>query len=134
MQGTALSVGDPIDARCTKCRKVTGHTIIAMDEEGPSKLQCNNCSRQHKYRSAAAVKKPVTRGGANRTEAERKEWAVLRPGMNSAQARDYSMTEAYKVKSLINHPLFGLGIVQRVLGSQKVSVLFEDGQKTMRCK
>ena len=44
------------------------------------------------------------------------------------------MTAAYKVKALINHSVFGLGIVQRVLGSQKVAVLFEDGQKTMRCK
>jgi len=134
MQGSAFSVGASIEARCTKCRKVTDHTIVAMDDAGPTKLQCNSCSRQHKYRTDAAVKKPVVRGSVNRTDAERREWAVLRPSMDSAQAKDYSMTAAYKVKALINHSVFGLGIVQRVLGSQKVAVLFEDGQKTMRCK
>jgi hypothetical protein len=67
-------------------------------------------------------------------EVERKEWEVLRPSMNSAKATDYSMTSAYKVKDLINHPVFGLGLVQRVVGLQKVEVLFEDGKKTMRCK
>jgi hypothetical protein len=53
--------------------------------------------------------------------------------MNSDAARDYSMTGAYKVKSLINHPVFGLGLVQRVVGERKVEVLFEEGKKTMRC-
>jgi hypothetical protein len=70
----------------------------------------------------------------NPKDTERKEWEVLRPNMNSEKATDYSMTDAYKVKALINHPLFGLGLVQRVVGSQKVEVLFEDGKKTMRCK
>jgi hypothetical protein len=54
--------------------------------------------------------------------------------MNLAKATDYSMTATYKVKALINHPVFGVGLVQRVVGSQKVEVLFEDGRKTMRCK
>jgi len=44
------------------------------------------------------------------------------------------MTATYKVKSLIAHPVFGLGQVQRVAGPQKIEVLFEDGLKMMRCK
>ncbi|MDX2478966.1 MAG: hypothetical protein QNK24_01365 [Desulfuromusa sp.] len=44
------------------------------------------------------------------------------------------MTDVYKLNALINHPVFGLGLVQRVIGSQKVEVLFEDGKKTMRCQ
>jgi len=134
MQSTTLSAGDPIEARCTKCRKNTDHIIVTMADEGPVKVQCNTCSRQHKYRPPTAAKKPAVRQAIQHKDAERKEWELLRPNMNSAAATDYSMTGAYKIKALINHPVFGLGLVQRVVGSQKVEVLFEDGKKTMRCK
>lgn len=133
MQSTTLSAGDPIEARCTKCRKNNDHTIITMGEELPEKVQCSVCSRQHKYRPPTVPKKPATRQAAPR-DADRKAWLALQPSMDSAKAKTYSMTEAYKVKSLISHPSFGLGMVQRILGSQKVEVLFEDGRKTMRCK
>ena len=134
MQTTTLSAGDPIEARCTKCRKNNEHVIISMVEENPLKVQCTICSREHKYRPPTAAKKPAVRPTTRTTNADRKEWELLRPGMNDAKATDYSMTEPYKVKALINHPTFGLGLVQRVVGSQKVEILFEDGKKTMRCK
>ena len=134
MQSTTLSAGDPIEARCTKCRKNTDHTIITMAEEGPVKVQCSNCNRQHKYRPPTAARKPAARRTVDPKAAERKEWEALRPSMNIANAIDYSMTAAYKVKALINHPVFGIGVVERVVGPQKIEVLFEDGKKTMRCK
>lgn len=132
MQSTLLSVGETIEARCTKCRKNTEHTLIKLAEQTPVDVQCQKCSHLHKYRppleKKAAVKqsKPI--------ETEKKEWAALRPNMNSAEATDYCMTDAYKAKALINHPLFGLGLVLRVAGTQKIEVLFEAGKKMMRCK
>ena len=134
MQSIKLVAGDPIHARCTKCRKNTDHIIVTMAEEIPVKVQCNSCSRQHKYRPPSPEKKPAVKRTISHRDAERKEWETLRPSMNSAEAKEYSMTGAYKVKALISHPVFGIGIVQRVVGSQKVEVLFEDGKKTMRCK
>lgn len=134
MQDKPLSAGDPIEARCTKCRKNTNHIVIAMVDEAPAKVQCNTCSREHKYRPPTVPKKPAARRTVQPKEAERNEWELLRPSMNIAKATDYSMTESYKVKSLINHPVFGIGLVQRVVGSQKIEVLFQDGKKTMRCK
>lgn len=134
MQSTTLSAGDPIEARCTKCRRNTNHIIVAMTDEGPAKVQCNTCSGQHKYRPPTTPKKAAVRRTVDPKVAEQKEWAELRPGMNSAQAIDYSMTTAFKVGSLINHPAFGIGLVQSLVGPRKVMVLFEDGKKTMRCK
>lgn len=134
MQSTTPSAGDPIEAKCTKCKKITNHTIVAVTEKGPVKVQCNTCSGQHKYRSAAPVKKAPVRRSVDPKIAEQKEWGELRPGMNSEQAKDYSMTSAFKTGSLINHPIFGIGLVQRLAGPRKIEVLFEDGKKTMRCK
>ncbi len=134
MQDRKLSAGDPIESRCTKCRKNTNHIVVAMTEAGPAKVQCNTCGGQHKYRSPTAVKKPVARRTADPKVAEQKEWASLRTGMNNKQAVDYSMTTAFKVGTLLSHPVFGLGVVQNQAGPRKIKVLFEDGSKTMRCK
>ncbi len=134
MQSTTLSIGDPIEARCTKCRKNTDHIIITIAEEAPVKVQCNACSRQHKYRPPTVAKKPAVRQAAKPKDADRKEWELLQPTMDSSKAKTYSMTESYKLNALINHPTFGLGIVQRIVGSQKVEILFEDGKKIMRCQ
>ncbi|AMV70428.1 hypothetical protein JCM30471_24230 [Desulfuromonas carbonis] len=134
MQVTPLSVGDPIEGRCTKCRKNTNHLILVMAETEPAKVECKVCGRQHKYRTPTVTKSPAARQALNHREAERKEWEGLRPGMKSEEASAYSMNGAYRVKALIDHPLFGLGLVQRVVGSQKIEVLFEDGKKTMRCR
>ncbi len=134
MQDAPLTVGNPIEARCTKCRKNTDHIIITLEEEAPLKVECGVCKRQHKYRPPTRAKKTAVRQATLLKDAERKEWSQLRPGMNTAKATDYSMAAAYKVNALINHPVFGLGLVQRVIGSQKIEVLFEDGRKVMRCK
>ncbi|OEU73701.1 MAG: hypothetical protein BA874_03405 [Desulfuromonadales bacterium C00003068] len=134
MQNATLSVGDPIEGRCTKCRKNTAHVIVTIDEESPGRVQCTVCSREHKYRPPTAARKPAVRRTVDPKEVERQEWQTLRPTLNPAKATDYAMTAAYKVNALINHPVFGLGLVQRVVGPQKVEVLFEDGRKMMRCQ
>lgn len=134
MGSTILSAGDPIEARCTKCRKNTNHIIVAMAEEVPVKVQCNTCSGQHKYKPPTAPKKAAARRTVDPKIAERKEWEELMPSMEGKQKTEYSMTTAFKVGSLMNHPTFGVGIVQSSGGPRKIKVLFEDGLKTMRCK
>ena len=134
MQSTMLSTGNPIEARCTKCRKNTTHIIIELVEEVPAKVQCSACSREHKYRPPTEAKKPGVRKAVQAKDAGRKEWQALRTEMDTAKAATYSMTGAFKIKTLIQHPTFGLGLVQRAVGPQKIEVLFEDGTKTMRCK
>ena len=134
MQSTTLSAGDPIEARCTKCRKTTNHIVVAMTAEGPAKVQCNTCGGQHKYRSPAAVKKPAVRRTVDPKIAEKKQWDELLPTLSGKQKTDYTMTTSFKVGSLMNHPVFGLGHVQSLGGPRKINVLFEGGMKTMRCK
>jgi hypothetical protein len=134
MENTTLSAGGPVEARCTKCRKNTGHIIIEMAEESPAKVQCDVCSRQHKYRPPTVPKKAGVRRTVDPKIAEKKEWAELRPTMKDDLAISYSMTTAFKTGALMDHPAFGLGLVQRLAGPRKIEVLFEDGKKVMRCK
>ena len=139
MTNKAPAAGDPIESRCTKCRKITNHIIVAMDGDVPVKVQCNTCDGQHKYYPPAAkktaAKKPAprTRKTADPKVAEQEEWQSLKADIEAKPAVDYAMTTAFKVGSVMKHPKFGLGVVQSSLGPGKVEVLFEDGRKKMRC-
>jgi hypothetical protein len=140
MSSTPLSAGDYIAAKCTKCAQETNHTIVAMVEAIPAKVKCNICGSEHKFRKPPAAKKPATakKPVARRTKAdpqavERQQWQDLESSFNSNAALSYSMEQTYKLRSLINHPTFGLGQVQEIVGTRKMQVLFADGAKVLRC-
>lgn len=130
-------IADQIEGRCTKCRRNTNHTIIAIVDELPVKVQCNTCMREHKYR-APTVPKTTAAGTTTKTaaykSAERKKWELKCKESDTSSAKSYSMTGSYKVDTLMDHATFGIGLVTRVTVAQKVEVLFESGSKLMRCK
>lgn len=146
-----LSAGDIIDARCTRCREILNHRIVAMVEDKVVRVECNTCGGVHNYyppptakeaRAAKAAKEPsATKASSPRSaskkdpgEVERSEWASLRPTMQIDKAQDYAMTESYRVNSLILHSVFGLGVVKQLIAPSKMQVLFEDGVKLLRCQ
>jgi len=144
MEKKILTPGDQLEAHCTKCREVMNHTLVALVDERPVRVKCNTCQGEHLYHAPreapkkrvakAAPKKPTTRAKADPRDAERKEWEALQPEMDRAKAGKYDMNGQFKLNSLINHPTFGLGLVQQVLGDRKISVLFQDGRKVLRCQ
>ena len=139
------SVGDRIDARCTKCRKNMNHTIVAMVDLQPVRVKCNTCDGEHNYKNPSLTKKTktpttavkktarVTKSKTDPREAERREWEKLSLKMDSSNAVDYEMDGQYHVDSLLKHPVFGIGVVQQICGSRKILVLFQDGNKLLRC-
>lgn len=134
MDTKQLNAGDPIEARCTKCRKITNHTIIALKDAVPAKVECNTCKGQHLYRKPKAAPQTAAMKAANAKKAEQKKWLELQAEIEQQSAKKYSMDDEYKVDSVIKHTKFGLGLVQNLTGTRKMEVLFEDGLKTMRCK
>ena len=134
MNEKQLSAGDPIEARCTKCRKITNHTIVAMKDTAPAKVECNTCQGQHLYRKPKAAPQTAAMKAANAKRAEQNKWITLQSEIVGQSSKKYSMDAEYKVDSVIKHPKFGLGLVQSLTGTRKMEVLFEDGLKTMRCK
>ena len=145
-----LSAGSIVETRCTRCRDLTNHTIVAMVGEQIVRVECNTCHSVHNYRAAKEAKvreaKAATPPGtaaqkttaprpakADPEAAARAEWEALQPGLDPAQALPYNMNGTYRAKELLSHPLFGLGIVQAVLPPNKMDVLFRDGKKRLRC-
>jgi hypothetical protein len=146
MPSKPLSAGDIVEARCTRCRLITNHTIIAMVGGTPARVQCNTCDGVHKYRDPrpAETAKKVTPAkkatpGTPRAprksplDAERAEWQNLAPTLDPSRAIPYGMNQSYRVGNIMEHPLFGLGVVTAATGPNKVEVLFREGKKLLRC-
>lgn len=134
MSNSTLSVGGHVESRCTKCRTITNHIVVAMDGGIPVKVQCNTCGGEHKYRPPAAPKKATTKRAATTKVTGQKEWHNMSAKLEEAQAADYSMDSSFKINTVIKHPIFGLGLVEKIAGPRKMEVLFEQGRKLLRCK
>src|SRR6266545_4743678 len=107
MSSRKLSAGDTIEARCTRCRSILNHTIVAMVEERVVRVQCNTCGGVHNYHREKEAKAPAkasaASGAARRKEparrpavkepgsADREEWESLRPTMEQGVAVPYNM-------------------------------------------
>ncbi len=144
-----LSAGDIIESRCTKCREVLNHRIVAMVDGKVVRVECNTCNGTHNYyppptakvakapRATAAAKARSTSAPRvsrkDPAEVEREEWASLHPTFDYEKALPYDMNNRYVVKRLILHPIFGAGVVKAVIVPNKMQVLFKDGIKLLRC-
>ncbi|MFZ3208243.1 MAG: hypothetical protein WA140_05360 [Geobacteraceae bacterium] len=139
-----LSAGSTIETRCTRCKGVLNHTIVAMVGEKIVRVECSTCHGVHSYNPvkvpkelavAKATKKKVAAPRKTKADPEavaRAEWEALQPGMDPAQAIPYDMNRTYRVKNMLFHPNFGLGIVQLLLQTNKIEVLFQTGKKRLR--
>ncbi len=146
-----LSAGDIIDARCTRCREILNHRIVAMVEDKVVRVECNTCNGVHNYYPPPTVKEArVAKVGKepsaprktstprslkkDPTESDREEWASLKPTMQIDRAKDYDMNGSFRVNGLILHSVFGLGVVKQLIVPNKMQVLFQDGVKLLRCQ
>lgn len=140
-----LSAGDKIDAYCLKCKLVLTHVILFKVDGVVNRVKCNTCGAEHKYRGTipgvkrvAAVRTP----GAARVNKS----AAAKVTVNDAPLRwdlksrnmppetsilDYSIKETFKVNHVINHPIFGIGFVEKVTSETSILVLFHDAARCM---
>ena len=150
MPSKTKNAGDTVDARCTRCRLVTNHTIIAMVGTEIVRVQCNTCGGTHNYHppkaaparsaSAAAAARPAAKAPASSRKARAEETADLQEWVarcrreDGIQSRPYDIDGAFRAEEVIAHPTFGLGIVKTILPPNKMEVLFEGGRKLLRCR
>jgi hypothetical protein len=133
-------VGGEVDAFCTSCKLVLGHTILAMVEDRIARVRCNTCNGEHAYRAAAPGTGPARRTktapgtGSPRARAEA---AVkghgleeLLAGRDVQAARAYGPREVFAQGEVLRHPTFGLGLVMEIRG-ERLDVLFQTGLRTL---
>lgn len=144
MSTRKLAAGDIVEARCTRCRTLTNHTIVAMVGDTPKRVECNTCHGVHNFHAPAPVKAPKKPAAAKAATprapranagaaALQLEWTEAVADVDPATVRPYSMQTGFKAGELLRHPTFGLGLVRQKLDTTKIECLFEDGLKVLRC-
>ncbi len=44
-----MRLGDYIDDRCSRCKRITDHAVVSMIGEEVAKVMCRTCSSEHKF-------------------------------------------------------------------------------------
>jgi hypothetical protein len=131
-----VKAGGEVDCFCTKCELMLAHTIHAVVDGRPAKVECNTCHGVHKYRAppgARPVKTVANRPAASRSVVEKKtiSFEELLRQRDLASAARYSPRTTYRVDQVIEHPTFGLGFVSAVRDAQKIEVTFRTDVKVL---
>ncbi|MBY0369103.1 hypothetical protein K2X33_00355 [bacterium] len=128
-------VGGDILAYCTKCRIELAHVIVSMVDGKPSKVQCKTCRGTHRYKILGGVSVPS--GPRQRKTAPK---TVIRASelweqKMATKAKDdivaYKANQSFKKGDVLQHPTFGLGVVEEVRSPTKVAIFFRDGEKLL---
>jgi hypothetical protein len=124
-------VGGDVDAFCTRCKMDLGHTVLAMVGNKPARVRCNTCQGEHAFRGAPERKKgswaPASERAAKPIVTS---WEALLGQKDLSRARRYSAKDRYQAEDVLEHPVFGIGLVQEVRGD-KISVAFKADVKTL---
>src|SRR5688572_7222943 len=141
MARTGYKAGDEVDSKCTKCKMVLAHTIVAMVGDQIARVKCNTCNGEHAYRPPPSASEAT----AKKRRAERKSSNIERIGARAA-ASDYDVLMKNKDVSkpipyapsiklsrddIVQHPKFGIGLVTEVREGDKAHVAFPDGGRIL---
>ena len=72
---SSFVTGQIIEARCSRCKDITGHVVMACLDGMPVKVECRACGSVHKYVAPEAPSRPKVektvrvKAGHNRVEA-----------------------------------------------------------------
>lgn len=136
-----IEVGSEILSHCGKCKDDTTHVISVMADEKISKVMCNTCKAQHNYRKpkmqdkdkteTKPVKTAKTTSARKGLKSAAKKWNDILANYELSDAQGYKMKQDYEEAALIDHPVFGIGVVTRKIDQYKIEVHFETGLKLL---
>ncbi len=132
---TNYSVGADITAWCTKCKLELGHTIVAMVENLPKRVECNTCHGKHNYKLQPASRSRTTAKKTTRKritpEGTYIEHLERLTGGGPFNTKGYKLSDNFEKDTIIEHPKFGTGIVLSIIQPKKIQVLFKEGSKLL---
>lgn len=143
---TVVDVGSEIEAKCSRCKLDLMHTVVAMLDGKPRRVRCLTCGGDHIYRMPASLKAALAAerkkaAATKKSKAAKKaksggrgdvpDFETLAGGKKLDNPRPYAMTERFAGGELIQHPVFGMGIVAVVRGQDKIDVSFQTGVRTL---
>lgn len=141
LRRTGYQAGDEVDSKCTKCKLILAHTIVAMVGDQIARVKCNTCGGEHAYRPPPSASEAT----AKRRRAERKasnvdklagkataaEYDALTKGKDLTSPVKYSMDMELSPDDVIEHPRFGVGLVVDLKEGKKAHVAFPEGGRIL---
>ncbi len=141
MLSAGYKAGDEVDSKCTKCKMVLAHTILAMVGTKIAKVRCNTCNGAHTYRAPPSA----SEASAARRRAEKKaivadaeklrttasDFEAIIKGVDASGANPYSATMGLELNQVVEHATFGLGVVTELREGNKAHIAFSDGGRIL---
>jgi hypothetical protein len=128
-----VGVGADIEAECGRCGK-TWHVVIAMVDGRVAQVECGECHKRHRLRTGDAARpRPHRRTGASPNAPTRRPVAAqpLVVANPDRAPRAYDANDSYAPGDRVEHPAFGPGVVERVVGANKVQIFFAGGSRVL---
>jgi hypothetical protein len=125
-----MGVGADIEAHCGRCG-TTWHVVVAMVDGRVAQVECRECGRRHRARTGpTGAPRAHRRTGETSTRAARAAKPIVEADREQP-AVAYSTKQTYRPGQRIEHPAFGPGVVERVLGATKVQIFFAGGSRIL---
>jgi len=135
------SVGKEILNYCSKCDLNLSALIVSMLGAEVSKVMCKTCKTTRRYKDPkGGATSPSKRKAAGKSSTPRTKRTVLsfqevwREALETAgnpEPKPYSIRTAFDLGQVIEHPTFGVGIIQKRLHPDKIQVIFQDDERTL---
>lgn len=131
-----MAAGDEIIAKCGACKLDLRHVVIAhkSGNSGPiAKVQCKTCGAIHGYRAAKGATERKVGSGTPRARKPKVEavpvsvvWQEKLRELQGKSAKAYTPQTVFDTGDVLEHPKFGIGVVEEIKGPKKCQVLFQD--------
>ncbi len=135
-----VKVGGDILSFCTKCKMELAHVVVSMIDGRAAKVICKTCKSQHNHRKGGSAEPRATSSRQGSAKTPRVPVSVMRVAelwqkkVNESKAsvpKPYQTSSVYIAGDAIEHPKFGLGIVEEVKTNGKMVVIFRDAERVL---
>jgi hypothetical protein len=128
-------------AYCTSCKMDLNHRVVAMKGDRIAKTQCLTCKKEHVYKAPKGITEPPVKkpkkskkdSGAQPDSATsiETEWQKLMATHKDAPTKSYNTKGQFTLGDKLKHPVFGEGIVGRLIYPNKLEVIFQTQIKVL---
>lgn len=124
-----FKVGQDLEAYCRKCKADTLHKATVVMQGKTKKAMCTSCLSAHAYRAPKKREMSISAGTVAKirkpTRRTTKDWATLVADIDQKSAPAYKLSGDYTNAVALQHKIFGIGVITRVISPDKIEVVFK---------
>ncbi len=130
-------------AYCGSCKMDLAAIVVARTGAKIVKVQCKTCKKEHGFKAPKGVSDPgdapapkarktkTSAEGSSKAVSMEAEWTRLLKEAGAAPRTKYTPKTLLDVGVIVNHSMFGEGIVMRVIHPNKAEILFKGDLKIL---